>query len=195
MVTVDMVHVLSKGEKESLKMCIGKRIDHIISPGAILHAGLRGYEFLGTLSLLISGLDGFILISTQFSETNFGDNFHKVRISHAKYPEGIDVHQSGALQFPFTSLYLNDFVIDKIEVYGYSYGIVSANADPDPVWKILRRYSGKSVKEQIETENILVFCSGEKTIVLSPSGPVEGFDISYDERPEETSIKLKYVIQ
>ena len=181
MVTVNSIHELSNDETSILKDLIGKSLIAIKCSGADLTSGLLHYDFIDAVNLVLKGKDGFISVSAEFDETNFGDDFIKINITKEKYPIGINVHEQGGLQHPFVNLEIfPEFLIKKIEVYGDSYSCHSDNNIEERYWQIEINNPGKSITEIIETENIIVFHSANGRLMIRPYGAVPWIQVTFD---------------
>jgi hypothetical protein len=179
MVIVDTKHALANGEVYCLRQLIGKVLTTIHS--SRVDNDIEFKPVLDPVNLTFSEMTGFIVISADFDETNFGDDFIKINIEQTIEPIGINRSQQiGAKLSPLNLKVLPEFKIIKIEVYGSSYFCESDNIELKPYWKIEIDNPGQKIRENIETENTLLFYSENSKLLIKPYGPVPWFNITFD---------------
>lgn len=176
---IDKVHSFSNEENSLLQDLIGKTLISIHSH--------RHYKELDAHSLTncveeiffsFKGADGFLRITAEFDETNFGDDFITFKIS--KVAE-IGCFKQVGKKFPALKYQLpNQFLIKKIEILGNSYYIESDNDSEMPIWNIERDNFGIKVRENIENENILLFYSQDRMLLLRAYTPMPIVDFTLD---------------
>lgn len=179
MVKVDTKHKLSGKEVYTLRQLIGKTLIDIHSSREDMNIESKVINVLDPVNLIFKEFVDFIVISAEFYETNFGEDFIKINIDQSGDLIGIKRSDQYGLKMPPLNLkFLPEFKISKIEVYGRSYFCESENTQPN--WQIEIDNPGQKIIENIDTENTLLFYSGTKRLLIKPHGPVPWMTITND---------------
>jgi hypothetical protein len=181
-IVVETNHSLSGSEIALLQSLMGQSIAFIHAAKADGSGKPYGFDFDDAVTLQVNkGV--YVAISGEFDETQFGDDFIRIKIEQRETPLSTNHAPMGRLTEPFFCLAINPpFTISAIEVYGYSYQIRSKNDKVAPYWQIEKDHPGQAVAEQIETENILLFCAKDnRRLMVHPHGAVPWMRVTLED--------------
>lgn len=172
MVKVDTKHILSDKEVYTLRQLIGKTLVDIHSSRVDMNIKPNLINVLDPINLIFKETGDFIVISAEFDETNFGEDFFKINIEQSSDLIGVKRSEQLGLKMPPLNMdVLPEFKISKIEVYGRSYFCESDNMDPKPYWQIEIDNPRQKIIENIDTENTLLFYSESRRLLIKPHRP------------------------
>ncbi len=191
MVTVNTKNELKLDEIAILRGLIGCTLSSIYCSGVQIYTSVKGYVFTDVINIKSSGKN-YISIGFDFHETCFGYNFYKIHITNNQSPIGIkyDVDNRTFKESFADLIFSKQFLVTKIEVFGYSYVNENDNQEKNPNWLILINNKGQPVKEIVENEDILLFhFENNQRLLISPSGVVPWIFTSFDDEQIEEITK------
>ncbi len=184
--TIEKTHHLSSLEMKLLKSLIGKTLISIDAPRHLYK--LDGLLFNGVEEIYLSfkEVSGYIKLAAEFSETNFGDDFITFQITKVQSIEKVEQigERLPALSYPISQ----DFIINKIEVYGESYQVYSKNNQESPLWDVEIKHPHQPIDENIENENIFLFYASNQQLLIRAFNAFEIVEFTFSNELIQSSL-------
>jgi hypothetical protein len=145
----DRTHIITQEEISMLNRLIGRRIMSILSTKKVfIREGIFN-EFLANVFLKIEDMKSSLLINSIYDELETGDDFICLTFSIIDNIPTIS-----------NEIDLDDFIVDKIEIYSDKYISDVSSNDPNLITTPIK----------VENENVIIIHSENKKLFVQPEG-------------------------